>query len=155
MAVVAGAALAIAALAGCSAPQDNASPAASTQAASSAPAAASSAAATATTTETAPAAASSAKAAPAATSSAPAATTANTANTIDPANVIGNDAARDAALAHAGIALADCTSIEVELDLDDATPHYDVSFKSAGLEYDYDIDPTTGSIIAFGSEVDD
>lgn len=68
---------------------------------------------------------------------------------------IGDQAALDIALKDAGLAQGDCTEIEVELDLDDAVVHYDVSFKNGGLEYDYDIDATSGAIIQGKSEVDD
>ena len=33
--------------------------------------------------------------------------------------------------------------------------HYDVDFKQGGMEYDYDIDATTGAILQSHSEVDD
>ena len=68
---------------------------------------------------------------------------------------IGDQAAVDAALAHAGLAASDVTQLEVKLDLDDATVHYDVDFKHNGMDYDYDIDATTGAIITAKSEVDD
>ena len=67
---------------------------------------------------------------------------------------IGNDAAKAAALEHAGVAEADCTEMKVELDTDDSVVHYDVEFKVGNTEYDYDIDPTTGDIIKSDSEID-
>ena len=68
---------------------------------------------------------------------------------------IGNDAAMAAALADAGFAASDVSELQCELDLDDATVHYDVDFKQGGYEYDYDIDATTGQIIFKNAEVDD
>ena len=68
---------------------------------------------------------------------------------------IGEDAAIEAALAHAGINQADTTELKAELDTDDATVHYEVEFKSAGTEYSYDIDATTGEVLNFESEADD
>lgn len=47
------------------------------------------------------------------------------------------------------------TELQSELDLDDAVVHYDVEFKAGGLEYDYDIDATTGEIVYSNSEADD
>ncbi|MBQ9004829.1 MAG: PepSY domain-containing protein [Atopobiaceae bacterium] len=70
-------------------------------------------------------------------------------------NYIGDEAAKSAALAHAGFAATDVTELESELDLDDAIVHYDVDFKSGGMEYDYDIDAVTGEVLTFSSEVDD
>ena len=68
---------------------------------------------------------------------------------------IGEDAALAAALAHAGVNQADATELKAELDTDDATVHYEVEFKSAGTEYSYDIDATTGEVLSFESEADD
>ena len=68
---------------------------------------------------------------------------------------IGEEAAKSAALAHAGVAASDAFDLDAELDLDDAIVHYDVDFKSGGMEYDYDIDAVTGEVLTFSSEVDD
>ncbi|MDO4534086.1 MAG: PepSY domain-containing protein [Coriobacteriia bacterium] len=68
---------------------------------------------------------------------------------------IGEDAALEAALKHAGVNQADATEQQVELDTDDATVHYEVEFKSAGTEYSYDIDAATGEVMNFESEADD
>ena len=68
---------------------------------------------------------------------------------------IGDEAARQAALSHAGFAASDVTELKCELDSDDGTVHYDVDFKQGGMEYDYDIDATTGAVISNKAEVDD
>ncbi len=68
---------------------------------------------------------------------------------------IGDEAAKQAALSHAGFAASDVTELECELDTDDGTVHYDVDFKQGGMEYDYDIDATTGAVISNKAEVDD
>lgn len=68
---------------------------------------------------------------------------------------IGDQAAIAAALSHAGLAATDVYDLDCELDLDDATVHYDVDFKAGGMEYDYDIDATTGAILFSNAEVDD
>ena len=70
-------------------------------------------------------------------------------------NYIGENAAKDIALAHAGVAEADIFDLDLKLDTDDAVVHYDVDFKAGGMEYDYDIDPVTGDILKAESEVDD
>ena len=68
---------------------------------------------------------------------------------------IGEDAAKKAALSHAGFDESAVTNLKVELDTDDGTVHYDVDFKQGGMEYDYDINATTGEIMKSKSEVDD
>jgi len=131
---------AVVALAGCSGSQggsgseeksDSAAPAATSEPASTAPADTSAQAA-----------------APAADQAAPAA-----ASSTD--GYIGEDAAKAKALADAGLTEADVTGLKADLDLDDAIVHYDVDFKAGGMEYDYDIDATTGDILTSKSEVDD
>ena len=92
--------------------------------------------------------------APAPTESAPAADQSETAAPAQD-SYVGEDAAKQAALADAGLAEADVTELNAELDADDATPHYDVDFKSGGMEYDYDIDAATGAVISGTSEADD
>lgn len=77
------------------------------------------------------------------------------ATTTNADSYIGDEAAKTAALKHAGLSAADCTELEAELDLDDATVHYDVDFKSGGMEYDYDIDAVTGDVLAYNVEADD
>lgn len=68
---------------------------------------------------------------------------------------IGEDAAKKAALGHAGFDESAVTELKIELDTDDGTVHYDVDFKQGGMEYDYDINATTGEIMQSKSEVDD
>ena len=71
------------------------------------------------------------------------------------ASYIGDQVAIDTALKDAGFTAADVTALTCELDLDDAVVHYDVDFKQGGMEFDYDIDATSGAIITKHSEVDD
>lgn len=68
---------------------------------------------------------------------------------------IGSDAAMKAALKHSGIPERDTYDMDVDLDTDSGPVHYDVEFKSDGLEYNYEIDAMTGEIINFHTEVDD
>ena len=141
-------------LAGCGSSQAS-SASSSASAESSAAAAASSSAAA----ESSAAAASSSAAATEASSASAAATEASSpaaaATTQNSNNYIGEDAAKEIALTHAGVAAADCTELKVELDTDDAVVHYDVDFKAGGMEQDYDIDSTTGDILQSNSEADD
>lgn len=88
--------------------------------------------------------------APAATESTPAPSSNASAD-----SYIGDQAAMDIALQNAGFAAGDVYDLEVELDLDDPTIHYDVNFKQGNVEYDYDIDAFNGTILNSYSEIDD
>lgn len=60
---------------------------------------------------------------------------------------IGEEAAKAAALTHAGIAESDAAGLHVELDWDDRGYQvYKVEFTSGGKEYGYDIDAVTGAV---------
>ncbi len=65
---------------------------------------------------------------------------------------IGKDAALMAALTHAGITRENAANIEAELDYERGKMVYDVEFKTADLEFDYDIDAKTGEILKSESE---
>ena len=56
---------------------------------------------------------------------------------------------------HAGLSEAQATQLKVELDRDDGKLVYDVEFKSAGYEYDYEIDAVKGTILQSDKELDD
>ena len=59
------------------------------------------------------------------------------------------------ALQHAGFTADQVRFLRTEPELRDRVPHYDVEFKANGLEYDYDIDATTGEVFNYSSEADD
>lgn len=141
------------ALVGCGGGQSSSAASTSASASSAAASSASSAADSASAAASS-AAASSAAASPAAAASSAAASSA-AASQGSSAAYIGEDAAKTAALAHAGVSEADCTEMKVKLDTDDNPVHYDVEFKAGGMEYDYDIDPVTGDVLKYSSEVDD
>ena len=62
--------------------------------------------------------------------------------------------ARNIALKHAGLSVSDVRELEVELDRDDGTLHYDVDFESGGYDYDYEIDAVSGKILKNQKERD-
>ena len=66
---------------------------------------------------------------------------------VDASSFISAQAARDAALAHAGLSLSDVRELEVDEELDERTACYDVSFKSGNMEYEYKIDAVSGSVL--------
>lgn len=68
---------------------------------------------------------------------------------------IGEGAAKEKALAHAGILAENAFFDRVELDLEQGTRVYEVEFYSAGYDYDYDIDAETGKVLRFEKEYDD
>lgn len=67
---------------------------------------------------------------------------------------IGETAARDAALTHAGCAQEDTVYLSCYLEYEDGRPeHYDVEFVVGNTEYEYEIDPYTGAVLECSSEV--
>lgn len=66
---------------------------------------------------------------------------------------IGLAAARDAALAHAGLSAAGTSGLKAELDGDGNV--YEVEFTAGGYEYEYEIDAYTGDVVKYETEADD
>ena len=67
---------------------------------------------------------------------------------------IGAEAAKAAALAHAGVAERQTTKMEVERDWDDGRLEYDVEFDVGRTEYEYTIDGVTGAILEYEQDID-
>ncbi len=65
---------------------------------------------------------------------------------------IGNDAALDAALSHAGLSRNDVKAVELDLDYEYGSMVYEVEFKSGKAEYEYDINALNGEILWYESE---
>lgn len=64
--------------------------------------------------------------------------------------VIGETAAKEKALAHAGLSSGDVTFVKVQLDRDDGRRVYDVEFYTSDYqEYDYEVDAATGKILSY------
>ena len=70
-------------------------------------------------------------------------------------SMIGEAAARSAALAHAGVSESSASRIQVELDRDDGQTLYEVEFHVGRTEYSYEIDAYTGAILKAEQEIDD
>ena len=68
---------------------------------------------------------------------------------------IGQEAAKQAALAHAGLTANQVTKLKAELDRDDGRLEYEVEFKSGGYEYEYTLDAATGAILKSEKDWDD
>lgn len=71
-----------------------------------------------------------------------------------PSQTITADAARDAALAHAGVSLEAACGMKMELDHDEGRAVYEVEFKSGAMEYEYELDALTGAVLKYESEYD-
>ncbi len=106
----------------------------------------------------APAESSSSEPAPAeSSSSAPAVTSSSSATQAPPPQTqapqyIGEKAAKEKALAHAGLKESDIVGLKIKFDFDDGRYCYNVEFWSGNTEYDYDIDALTGEIISFDKD---
>ena len=68
---------------------------------------------------------------------------------------IGEATAKQIALADAGMAEKDVSQLEIELDADDGSIVYEIEFKAAGFEYDYEIDALSGDIRKADKDTDD
>ncbi len=68
---------------------------------------------------------------------------------------IGYAKAKSIALNHAGVSESKAYDMDIELDEEDGKLVYEVEFKSGGMEYDYEIDAATGTILQQEAERDD
>ena len=64
------------------------------------------------------------------------------------------DKALSIALKHAGLTREQVRDLDVELDRDDGTLHYDVDFEAGGYDYEYEIHATSGKILRSNKEKD-
>lgn len=70
-------------------------------------------------------------------------------------SLISAEAAKSAALAHSGVNASNVYEFKCELDRDDGVTLYEVEFKSGGMEYEYEIDATTGAVLKAEQDWDD
>jgi len=68
---------------------------------------------------------------------------------------IGVEGAKQIALAHAKVALKDVTFIKAELETENGRLVYDIEFYSGNVEYDYEINAATGSILSVDWDIED
>ena len=73
----------------------------------------------------------------------------------NPGQYIGVDAAKAAALKHAGLSANEVTFTKAKLEKDDGRVVYEIEFYANGVEYEYEIDAETGKVISYDSERDD
>ena len=62
---------------------------------------------------------------------------------------VGREAAKSAALAHAGVTESQTTNMKVERDWDDGRLEYEVEFYAGRTEYEYIIDGATGAVLEY------
>ena len=60
---------------------------------------------------------------------------------------IGEEAAKSAALTHAGVSAADAGYVKCELDENDGYWVYELEFRVGSVEYDYEIDASSGAVV--------
>lgn len=67
---------------------------------------------------------------------------------------IGEEAAKDAALAHSGLHASQVTYIKAALENDDGCTVYDIVFYKGNTEYDYEIDAYTGAVVSCDFDIE-
>lgn len=67
---------------------------------------------------------------------------------------IGEAAAKEAALGHAGLAESEVTINHVKLDREDGREVYEVEFWKDRTEYDYEIDAASGEILSYDKDME-
>lgn len=68
---------------------------------------------------------------------------------------IGVAAAKQAALSHSGVSSANAVFKKAKLERDDGVWQYKIEFYSGSMEYEYEIDAKTGTILEYDWEEDD
>lgn len=68
---------------------------------------------------------------------------------------IGETRAKSIALNHAGLTESGVGYVKVKLDYDDGRSVYEVEFQNGRMEYDYEIDAASGTILEWDADYDD
>ena len=68
---------------------------------------------------------------------------------------IGEDAAKAAALTHAGVNESELFNLKIEMDVENGIMVYEVDFHVGNREYDYEINAVTGAVVKYENETDD
>ena len=85
------------------------------------------------------------------TAAAPAPTTPAANN---PSGDIGIERAKQIALSHAGLSQGSVSFVKAELDYEDGVKVYDIEFYSGNVEYDYEINAASGTIISVDRDIE-
>ena len=70
-------------------------------------------------------------------------------------DLIGEDAAKAAALSNAGVSESEVTRMKCELDRDHGSYIYEIEFDVGRMEYEYEVDACTGAILKAEHDYDD
>ncbi len=70
-------------------------------------------------------------------------------------NYITPDAAKQAALSHAGVAEGDTRRMEVDFDYEHGIAVYEIEWKVGWTEYSYEINASTGEVLSYEMDYDD
>lgn len=81
--------------------------------------------------------------------------TAQQPNTSGTGQYIGAEKAKSIALNHAGVSASGVQKYDIELDRENGRMVYELDFTSGGMEYEYEIDATSGNVLKYDSEWDD
>ncbi len=68
---------------------------------------------------------------------------------------IGIDKAKNIAANHAGLSISELTFSKAKLDTDDGNTVYDIEFYKDGIDYEYEIEASSGKILEYDAEQDD
>ena len=78
--------------------------------------------------------------------------TIQTSGTANQSAYIGADAAKNAALQHAGLSSNQVTFLKAEFDYDNGRMIYEVDFHSGNQKYEYEIDASNGQVVKYETE---
>ena len=79
----------------------------------------------------------------------------NTINNAGTDNLVGEAKAKQIALSNAGVSESQISGYRIEREFDDGVVKYEIDFHVGNVEYDYEINANTGTIIKAEHEVDD
>ena len=71
---------------------------------------------------------------------------------VDPSKLITPEDAQRIALEHAGVTAEEVTGLHTVMEIDNGRQEYDVEFRVGHLEYDYEIDAATGTVLSFDKD---
>ncbi len=65
---------------------------------------------------------------------------------------ISHERAKEIVFIHAGVGIEGVQNLEIELEHDDGVKKYEIEFSANGIEYEYEINAVTGTIIKFEAD---